>query len=107
LPITGDHSGDSLHPFIAQNLAPGAIAKTDGWPTVPTPQAVSHVALDTLVADDRKLCRTEIVRLVAENSALPQVVRARCENSRFHRPGSAEKISRLSVHRNLLRNSLI
>jgi hypothetical protein len=22
---------DSLHPFIAGNLAPGAIAKTDGW----------------------------------------------------------------------------
>ena len=26
-----DYSADSLHPFIAQNLAPGTTAKTDGW----------------------------------------------------------------------------
>ena len=26
-----DYSAASLHPFIADNLAPGAIAKTDGW----------------------------------------------------------------------------
>jgi ISXO2-like transposase domain len=26
-----DYSADSLHPFLKANLAPGAIAKTDGW----------------------------------------------------------------------------
>src|SRR6201998_2461367 len=30
-----DYSADSLHPFIAQNLATGATAKTDGWPAYP------------------------------------------------------------------------
>ena len=30
-----DYSADSLHPFIADNLAPGATAKTDGWSACP------------------------------------------------------------------------
>jgi hypothetical protein len=33
---------DSLHPFIAQNLAPGATAKTDGWSGYPGAPGVSH-----------------------------------------------------------------
>jgi predicted RNA-binding Zn-ribbon protein involved in translation (DUF1610 family) len=37
-----DYSADSLHPFIAQNLAPGATAKTDGWPAYPGAPGVSH-----------------------------------------------------------------
>jgi hypothetical protein len=37
-----DHSADSLHPFIAQNLATGATAKTDGWPAHPGAPGVSH-----------------------------------------------------------------
>ena len=32
-----DYSADSLHPFIAQNLAIGATAKTDGWSGCPVP----------------------------------------------------------------------
>ena len=41
-----DYSAASLHPFIADNLAPGAIAKTDGWsayPGAPARQTRSHV----------------------------------------------------------------
>jgi hypothetical protein len=34
-----DYSADSLHPFIADNLAAGATAKTDGWSAYP---GVSH-----------------------------------------------------------------
>src|SRR6267378_5300763 len=30
-----DYSADSLHPFIADNLAPSATAKTDGWSAYP------------------------------------------------------------------------
>ena len=30
-----DYSADGLHPFIADNLAPSATAKTDGWPAYP------------------------------------------------------------------------
>src|SRR5271170_7536765 len=30
-----DYSAGSLHSFIAQNLAPGATAKTDGWSAYP------------------------------------------------------------------------
>jgi hypothetical protein len=37
-----DYSADSLHPFIAQNLAPGATAKTDGWAAYPGAPGVSH-----------------------------------------------------------------
>ena len=37
-----DYSAESLHPFIAQNLAPGATAKTDGWPAYPGAPGVSH-----------------------------------------------------------------
>ncbi len=37
-----DYSADSLHPFIAQNLAAGATAKTDGWPAYPGAPGVSH-----------------------------------------------------------------
>jgi transposase-like protein len=37
-----DYSADSLHPFIAQNLAPGATAKTDGWSAYPGAPAVNH-----------------------------------------------------------------
>jgi hypothetical protein len=37
-----DYSADSLHPFIAQNLAPGATAKTDGWSGYPGAPGVSH-----------------------------------------------------------------
>jgi len=37
-----DYSADSLHPFIARNLAPGATAKTDGWSGYPGAPSVSH-----------------------------------------------------------------
>ena len=33
---------DSLHPFIARNLTPGATAKTDGWAAYPGAPGVSH-----------------------------------------------------------------
>ena len=38
----GRLSTSSLHPFIAQNLAAGAIAKTDGWSAYPGAPGVSH-----------------------------------------------------------------
>ena len=37
-----DYSADSLHPFIAQNLAAGATAKTDGWSAYPGAPGVRH-----------------------------------------------------------------
>ena len=37
-----DYSAASLHPFIADNLAPGAIAKTDGWSAYPGAPSVKH-----------------------------------------------------------------
>lgn len=37
-----DYSADSLHPFIAANLTPGATAKTDGWAAYPGAPGVSH-----------------------------------------------------------------
>ena len=37
-----DYSAASLHPFIVRNLAPGATAKTDGWPAYPGAPGVSH-----------------------------------------------------------------
>jgi ISXO2-like transposase domain len=37
-----NYSADSLHPFIAQNLAPTATAKTDGRPAYPGARAVKH-----------------------------------------------------------------
>ena len=37
-----DYSAGSLHPFIADNLAAGATAKTDGWPAYPGAPGVSH-----------------------------------------------------------------
>ncbi len=37
-----DYSADSLHPFIAQNLAMGATAKTDGWSVYPGAPGVRH-----------------------------------------------------------------
>ena len=33
---------DSLHPFIAGNLAPGATAKTDGWSAYPGAPSIKH-----------------------------------------------------------------
>jgi len=37
-----DYSSDSLHSFIADNLAAGATAKTDGWSAYPGAPGVSH-----------------------------------------------------------------
>jgi hypothetical protein len=37
-----DFSADSLHAFIAANLAPGATAKTDAWPAYPGAPGVTH-----------------------------------------------------------------
>jgi hypothetical protein len=37
-----DYSADSLHPFIAVNLAPGATAKTDGWSAYRGAPSVKH-----------------------------------------------------------------
>ena len=37
-----DYSADSLHPFIARNLAPGATAKTDGWSGYPGAPSIRH-----------------------------------------------------------------
>jgi hypothetical protein len=37
-----DYSADSLHPFIARNLAPGTTAKTDGWSAYPGAPSVKH-----------------------------------------------------------------
>ena len=37
-----DYSANSLHPFVAQNLAAGATAKTDGWSAYPGAPGVSH-----------------------------------------------------------------
>ena len=37
-----DYSAASLHPFIADNLAPGATAKTDGWSAYPGAPSVKH-----------------------------------------------------------------
>ena len=37
-----DYSAQSLHPFIARNLAPGATAKTDGWSAYPGAPDVNH-----------------------------------------------------------------
>jgi hypothetical protein len=42
LAAVADYSADSLHPFIAQNLVPGATAKTDGWAAYPGAPGVSH-----------------------------------------------------------------
>jgi hypothetical protein len=40
--LVSDYSSDSLHPFIAANLAPGATAKTDGWSAYPGAPSVKH-----------------------------------------------------------------
>jgi hypothetical protein len=37
-----DYSAASLHPFLAANLAPGATAKTDGWPGYPGAAGITH-----------------------------------------------------------------
>jgi len=37
-----DYSADSLHAFIARNVAPGATAKTDGWSGYPGAPDISH-----------------------------------------------------------------
>jgi hypothetical protein len=37
-----DYSADSLHTFLAANLAPGATAKTDGWSGYPGAPGVKH-----------------------------------------------------------------
>jgi hypothetical protein len=37
-----DYSAQSLHPCLADNLAPGATAKTDGWSAYPGAPGVSH-----------------------------------------------------------------
>ena len=37
-----DYSAASLHPFIADNLTPGATAKTDGWSAYPGAPSVKH-----------------------------------------------------------------
>ena len=37
-----DTSAESLHPFIAANLTPGATAKTDGWTGYPGAPGVNH-----------------------------------------------------------------
>ena len=37
-----DYSAASLHAFLAVNLAPGAVAKTDGWPGYPGAAGVTH-----------------------------------------------------------------
>ena len=37
-----DYSASSLHPFVAQNLAAGATAKTDGWSAYPGAPGVGH-----------------------------------------------------------------
>jgi ISXO2-like transposase domain/Transposase zinc-ribbon domain len=37
-----DYSAESLHAFIAANLAPGATAKTDGWSGYPGAPSVHH-----------------------------------------------------------------
>ena len=37
-----DYSADSLHPFIAANLAPSTTVKTDGWSAYPGAPGVSH-----------------------------------------------------------------
>jgi transposase-like protein len=37
-----DYSARSLHAFIKANLAPGATAKTDGWPGYPGAPGVNH-----------------------------------------------------------------
>ena len=37
-----DYSADSLHPFLKANLAPGAIAKTDGWAGYSGAPGVTH-----------------------------------------------------------------
>ena len=37
-----DYSANSLHPFVTQNLAPGATAKTDGWSAYPGAPGVDH-----------------------------------------------------------------
>ncbi len=42
LAVISDYSAESLHPFMADNRAPGAIAKTDGWSGYPGAPGVSH-----------------------------------------------------------------
>jgi len=42
LAAVSDFSADSLPPFIVRNLAPGAIAKTDGWSGYPGAPGVHH-----------------------------------------------------------------
>jgi hypothetical protein len=37
-----DYSADSLHTFMTVNLAPGATAKTDGWPAYSRAPGVTH-----------------------------------------------------------------
>jgi hypothetical protein len=37
-----DYSADSLHAFLAANLAPGATAKTDGWSGYPGALGITH-----------------------------------------------------------------
>ena len=37
-----DYSAASLHPFIADNLAPGTTARTDGWSAYPGAPGVGH-----------------------------------------------------------------
>ena len=42
LAAVSDYSAESLHPFIAAHLAPGATAKTDGWSGYPGAPGVTH-----------------------------------------------------------------
>src|ERR1700737_5668084 len=37
-----DYSANSLHPFVARNLAAGTTAKTDGWSAYPGAPGVGH-----------------------------------------------------------------
>lgn len=77
-----DYSADSLHPFIAQNLAPGTTAKTDGWAAYPGAPSVKH--------------DPHVVGKMAAHIVLPWV----------HRIFSNLKIWALGVYHGLRRNHL-
>jgi ISXO2-like transposase domain len=59
-----DYSADSLHPFIAGYLTPGATAKTEGWSTYPLLRASLKIRTHR---QDRRTCRPTWVHRIFSN----------------------------------------
>jgi ISXO2-like transposase domain len=59
-----DYSADSLHPFIAGYLRPGATAKTEGWSAYPLLRASLTIRMHR---QDRRTCRPTWVHCIVSN----------------------------------------